>query len=123
MLCAGLGPLLREARERVWRGERSCEGSGAQRCGERLRDLGWVTLDKRRLRGDRIAFCNPRKGCEVGMASMPTNRNRSGGDGLRLFQGGSGLIKENFFFFRKSGDALVQAAQGSGGVLEAVQEL
>lgn len=39
----------------IQRGQRCCEGSGAQCCGERLRECG-VHLGQRRLRGDLIAL-------------------------------------------------------------------
>ena len=46
-------PLTTRKTLRPWsvsrEGQRSCEGSGAQFCREWLREVGWVTLEKRRL--------------------------------------------------------------------------
>jgi len=67
--------------------------------GEQLRELGWLSLEKRRLRRD-LSFYSPLKGdcSEGGRPLLPGNSNGIKGNGLKLHQGRFRLVIRKKFF-------------------------
>ena len=119
--CAQCWALTARKTLRAWsvsrEGQRSCEGSGAQCDGERLREAGLFGLEKRRIRGDLLALCSDLKGGCVrwGRPLLPGNSRRTRGDGLTLCQGRFRLAVRNNSFCQR---AVRQwhSCPGSGGV-------
>ena len=80
------------------KGSRAVRGLEYKSDGERLRELGLLSLEE--LRGDFIALYSDLKGCCEGGVQpfLPGNRDRTEGNSLRLLQGRFRLDISNSFF-------------------------
>ena len=86
---------------------------------ERLRELGWFSLEKRRLQGDLIAALQYlTEPCKIDADDLfsRTCCNRTKGNSFKLKGGRFRLDIRKKFFYNEGGETLVQVAQrGSGG--------